>query len=66
MKQRNLAPEIVDLNHGAKGLWIGNKNAKDVVVYYHGSSSFCPATRYSFNTEETNRFVQVVALFFPQ
>ncbi|KAL4743318.1 Alpha/Beta hydrolase protein [Aspergillus similis] len=37
MKQKNLSPEIVTLNHGAHGLWVGNKNARNVVVYYHAS-----------------------------
>jgi hypothetical protein len=39
MKGHNLTPETVTLNHGATGLWIGDKDAKDVVVYYHGQSS---------------------------
>lgn len=39
MKKHGLQPETVDLPHDAKGLWLGNKNAKKVVVYYHGSYS---------------------------
>ncbi|KAL4995093.1 Alpha/Beta hydrolase protein [Aspergillus recurvatus] len=39
MKQNHLTPETVTLNHGAQGLWVGNKNAKNVVVYYHGLST---------------------------
>lgn len=27
----------VSLKSGATGHWIGNKNAKNVVVYYHGA-----------------------------
>lgn len=39
MKKHGLQPETVDLPHDTKGLWIGNKDAKKVVVYYHGSYS---------------------------
>lgn len=36
MKKRGLQPEVVQLPHGTEGYWIGNKNAKNVIVYYHG------------------------------
>lgn len=36
MRQRGLQPETVELPHNAAGHWIGNKNAKNVLVYYHG------------------------------
>ncbi|KAJ5727941.1 hypothetical protein N7493_005761 [Penicillium malachiteum] len=36
MKKRGLEPEGVSLPHNADGYWIGNKNAKKVLVYYHG------------------------------
>lgn len=30
-------PDPVDLvEHGGKGLWIGDKSAKNVMVFYHG------------------------------
>jgi hypothetical protein len=32
------APETVKLAHGAVGHWVGNKNAKNVLTYYHGES----------------------------
>lgn len=38
MKKRNLTPETIQLPHGAEGNWLGNKDAKKVIVYYHGSS----------------------------
>jgi hypothetical protein len=38
MKKRGLEPETVALPHGAEGHWLGNKNAKNVIVYYHGAS----------------------------
>ena len=39
MEKRGLQPEIVPLPHDAEGFWLGNKNAKNVVVYFHGTSS---------------------------
>lgn len=36
MEKRGLQPEIVSLPHNAEGYWLGNKNAKKVVVFYHG------------------------------
>ncbi|KAL4895879.1 alpha/beta hydrolase fold protein [Aspergillus ambiguus] len=36
MKSKGVQPESVSLPHSAKGHWIGNKNAKKVMVYYHG------------------------------
>ncbi|KLJ11780.1 hypothetical protein EMPG_13068 [Blastomyces silverae] len=29
-------PQTVPLDHGAQGHWIGNKDAKNVLIYYHG------------------------------
>ncbi|KAF7597578.1 hypothetical protein BBP40_000056 [Aspergillus hancockii] len=40
MTKLGLQPESVPLNHGAQGHWIGNKNAKQVLVYYHGHITF--------------------------
>ncbi|RDH38564.1 alpha/beta hydrolase fold protein [Aspergillus welwitschiae] len=40
MASRGLQPQTVPLNHGAKGHWIGNRNAKNVIVYYHGGGFF--------------------------
>lgn len=39
MQRRGLQPEVVDLPHGTEGYWLGNKNAKNVIVYYHGTST---------------------------
>lgn len=39
MKKHGLQPETVALPHNTEGYWIGNKNAKNVIVYYHGA---CP------------------------
>ncbi|KAL4986387.1 Alpha/Beta hydrolase protein [Aspergillus falconensis] len=69
MKQKNLVPEIVTLNHGAQGLWVGNKNAKNVVVYYHGGGFVLPAVTGHFSflgnlLEELNNNGHDVAIFF--
>ena len=29
-------PQTVDFGHGAKGHWIGDKNAQSVLIWYHG------------------------------
>ncbi|RDW89867.1 putative 6-hexanolactone hydrolase [Aspergillus mulundensis] len=68
-KQKNLVPEIVPLKHGAQGLWIGSKNAKNVVVYYHGGGFALPAVPGHFSflhdlLEELNRSGHDVAIFF--
>lgn len=34
-KRKGVTPETVNLPHDAKGHWIGDKNAKNVVIYYH-------------------------------
>lgn len=39
MQKRGLKPEIVSLPHDTEGFWLGNKNAKNVVIYYHGTFS---------------------------
>lgn len=36
MKKKGLVPEQVSLPHDTEGYWIGNKTAKNVLVYYHG------------------------------
>ncbi|KAE8352727.1 alpha/beta hydrolase fold protein [Aspergillus coremiiformis] len=36
MNKNGCQPESVTLKHGAQGHWIGNKNAKNVIIYYHG------------------------------
>ncbi|KAB8237401.1 hypothetical protein ETB97_001384 [Aspergillus alliaceus] len=36
LNKKGHQPETVPLKHGAQGHWIGNKNAKNVIIYYHG------------------------------
>ncbi|CAG7916733.1 unnamed protein product [Penicillium olsonii] len=43
MASHGVQPERVALPHGAEGLWLGNKNAKKVVIYYHGGGFAMPA-----------------------
>lgn len=31
-------PNVVDLGHGAKGLWIGREDAEHVMLYIHGTN----------------------------
>ncbi|CAL5871749.1 uncharacterized protein PFLUO_LOCUS6002 [Penicillium psychrofluorescens] len=44
MEGSGQAPETVKLAHGAVGHWVGNKNAKNVLLYYHGGGFVLPAT----------------------
>lgn len=34
-----IKPQTVDLGNGAKGHWVGDKNAKNVLIWYHGKYS---------------------------
>lgn len=36
MEKRGLQPETVPLPHDAEGYWLGNKDAKNVLVFFHG------------------------------
>ena len=35
-RSMRLIPETVDLGNGAKGHWIGDKTAQNVLIWYHG------------------------------
>ncbi|PGH14584.1 hypothetical protein AJ79_02919 [Helicocarpus griseus UAMH5409] len=35
-KKKGFTPQTVSLDHGALGHWIGDKNAKNVLIYFHG------------------------------
>ncbi|KAL5333260.1 Alpha/Beta hydrolase protein [Aspergillus crustosus] len=67
-KQNNIIPETVTLDHGATGLWIGNKDAKNVVIYYHGGGFALPPVAGHFTflaaiIEELNKNGHDVAIF---
>ncbi|KAI9923852.1 hypothetical protein MW887_008334, partial [Aspergillus wentii] len=69
MKKKRLQPESIPLNHGATGHWIGNKDAKDVVVYYHGGAFALPITPEHFEffyriIQRLNANGRDVAFFF--
>lgn len=36
MTKQGLQAQTVTLKYGARGHWIGNPDAKNVVIYYHG------------------------------
>ncbi|KAL2855843.1 Alpha/Beta hydrolase protein [Aspergillus pseudoustus] len=69
MKEHNITPETVILNHGATGLWIGDKDAENVVVYYHGGGFALPAVAGHFAflstlVDDLNKNGHSVAIFF--
>ena len=35
-RKRGCKPDIVDIGSGAQGLWIGMKDAKHIILYFHG------------------------------
>ena len=39
MKKKKLEPEIVQLDHGAEGCFLGPKSAKKTLVWFHGKCS---------------------------
>ncbi|PYH99657.1 alpha/beta hydrolase fold protein [Aspergillus ellipticus CBS 707.79] len=66
MTEQGLQPDTVPLKYGAKGHWIGNKNAKTVVVYYHGGGFFLNAYPHHFRYlgHIVKRLNNDVAFFF--
>ncbi|KAM3517347.1 hypothetical protein NHJ13051_009060 [Beauveria bassiana] len=42
-RARNFKPDTVTLAHGAQGHWVGNKNATNVFIWYHGGGFCLPA-----------------------
>ncbi|CRL22773.1 unnamed protein product [Penicillium camemberti] len=71
MKKRGLQPETVALPHDTEGHWIGNKNAKNVIVYYHGGGFAMPAIPAYFDfwlemLKALNETGHDLAVFFPR
>ncbi|KAJ5618959.1 hypothetical protein N7510_002943 [Penicillium lagena] len=69
MEGSGQAPETVKLAHGAVGHWVGNKNAKNVLIYYHGGGFVLPANpaHLQFATaliQELNDNGHELAVFF--
>ncbi|KAK2612487.1 hypothetical protein QQS21_001425 [Conoideocrella luteorostrata] len=42
-RSTKIKAETVDLGHGAQGHWLGNKDAKNVLIWYHGGGFCLPA-----------------------
>ncbi|KAJ5561653.1 hypothetical protein N7535_003885 [Penicillium sp. DV-2018c] len=71
MKKRGLANETVPLPHDTEGYWLGNKDAKNVIVYYHGGGFAIPATPVHFEfwldmLDMLNKSGHDLAVFFPR
>ncbi|KAF4769758.1 hypothetical protein N7455_006440 [Penicillium solitum] len=71
MKKRGLQPETVTLPHDTEGHWIGNKNAKNVIIYYHGGGFAMPAIPAYFDfwiemLKALNETGHDLAVFFPR
>jgi acetyl esterase/lipase len=71
MQKRGLQPEIVSLPHNTEGFWLGNKNAKNVVIYFHGGGFALPAVPSHFDfwldlLQVVNDNGHDIAVFFPR
>ncbi|BAE66241.1 unnamed protein product [Aspergillus oryzae RIB40] len=42
MQSRGGVPQTIEFEYGAKGHWIGNKNARNVLIWYHVSFNVRP------------------------
>ncbi|KAJ5784753.1 uncharacterized protein N7503_009965 [Penicillium pulvis] len=49
VKKVGYKPESVELSHGATGHWIGDPNATNVVIWYHGGGFGLPSNRGYIN-----------------
>ncbi|KAM5456179.1 hypothetical protein MaudCBS49596_001200 [Microsporum audouinii] len=66
---RDIKPQTVQLEHGAQGHWLGEKDAKNVVIYYHGGGFALPAypayfQLYSALLKQLNAAGKDAAFFF--
>ncbi|KAG6000459.1 hypothetical protein E4U21_005413 [Claviceps maximensis] len=43
-KAMKMTPRVIELSHGARGNWIGDPDAKNVLLWYHGGGFNLPAT----------------------
>ncbi|KAG5912996.1 hypothetical protein E4U61_007555 [Claviceps capensis] len=69
-RSANMKPETVDLGHGAQGHWLGSKNAKNVLIWYHGGGYCLPANMGYFIfldglVESARSHGQDLAVFVP-
>ena len=58
-KANKIAPVTDDIGNGAKGHWLGDKSAKVVLLYLHGTSSPYPENIAS------SRNIHVLTTIFP-
>ncbi|KAK2744152.1 hypothetical protein FQN57_004412 [Myotisia sp. PD_48] len=68
-KTKGFPAQTVQLDHGAQGHWIGNKDAKNVLIYYHGGGFAVSANLAYFHLlsdimDELNADGKDVAVFF--
>ncbi|CAI7642449.1 unnamed protein product [Penicillium pancosmium] len=71
MEKRGLQPEIVPLPHDTEGYWLGKKDAKNVLVFFHGGGFALPATPAHFEfwldiLKVANENGHDIAVFFPR
>jgi len=69
-KKKGFPPESVPLQHGGQGHWLGRKNAKYVLIFYHGGGFQYPAVNPHFEfvldvVENLNATGHDVSAFFP-
>lgn len=48
MEKRGLKPETVPLPHDTEGYWLGNKDAKNVLVFFHGVYNSISSTNHRY------------------
>lgn len=71
MKKRGLEPETVSLPHDTEGYWMGNKDAKNVVIFFHGGgfvlAAVAPHFEFWLNVlKNLNKNGHDIAVFFPR
>ncbi|KKZ61468.1 hypothetical protein EMCG_00130 [[Emmonsia] crescens] len=62
--------QSVELPHGVHGHWIGDKNAKNVLIWYHGGGFALPASMghfrfFSRTIKDMQKAGKPLAVFFP-
>lgn len=53
-KTTGALPESVDLGNGALGHWIGDRNADNVIVWYHGMAPLLQVRRVNSRNSKSN------------
>ncbi|WEW56695.1 hypothetical protein PRK78_002143 [Emydomyces testavorans] len=62
-KKNGFEPQTVQLQHGGVGHWIGNKNAKNILLYYHGTVTHPASELFNEIMEELNAAGKDIAIF---